>query len=197
MISAVCSGIHGFNLLAYNWKDGQLGPHHYLNALEDKVVGLSKIYEGKTVLECTGNLRQEAYCLPVGKSVAMAYEGREGVRLFQQLYMMGNHQGDQLYGVGWDDELVEYLEWQDDFYTKLGQRHTTIVMSDHGNQWAGHKAAANERYSPLAIILSNQEFPPDVHQVLSYNELALITSIDLHNTVLALMDGEILPVSCS
>lgn len=167
-----------------------------MNSLEDQIAGLSEIRESKTVLECTGDLRQEEYCLPVGKSVAEVYETSEGVRLFQELYMTGNHQGDQLYGVGWDDDLVEYLKWQDDFYNKLGQRHTTIVMSDHGNQWAGHKAAANERYSPLAIILSNKEFPPNVHDVLSYNELALITSVDLHNTVLGLMDEDMLPVSC-
>ncbi|KAF4751206.1 hypothetical protein FOZ63_023963 [Perkinsus olseni] len=196
MISAICSGIEGFNLMAHNWKDGQLGPHHYLNALEDRVRGLSEIHEGKTVLECTGNLRQEEYCFPVGKSVAMAYQKEKGVRLFQQLYMTGNHQGDQLYGFGWDDDLVEYLKWQDNFYSQLGQRHTTIIMSDHGNQWASHKAAANERYSPLAIISSNKEFPSHVHQVLSHNELALITSVDLHNAVLGLMDESILPVNC-
>ncbi|KAF4649732.1 hypothetical protein FOL47_001786 [Perkinsus chesapeaki] len=28
MVSAICSGGHGFSLLAYNWKTGQLGPHH-------------------------------------------------------------------------------------------------------------------------------------------------------------------------
>ncbi|KAF4650844.1 hypothetical protein FOL47_000813 [Perkinsus chesapeaki] len=196
MISATCSGVEGLNLLAYNWKTGQLGPHHYLNALEDKIEGLSEIFERKTVLECTGNLRQEEYCLPVGKSVAKLYEKNKDVRLFQQLYMTGNHQGDQMYGVGWDDNLFEYLKWQDEFYNNLGQRHTTILMSDHGNQWASHKAAANERYSPLAVILSNERFPEDVHQVLSYNELALLTSVDLHNAVLGLINKDLLPVSC-